>query len=66
MKVLSRASLFVFGLALGVFGVRIAEKTGALSAIAHAGAGSTVADACTPATANAQDDIFFVSCGGIY
>ncbi len=68
MKWLGRTSLFVLGLALGGIGMSIADKNNLLREFRHAQGitqkSPALADACVPK--NAQDDIFFVSCGGIY
>jgi hypothetical protein len=63
MKRIHMVSLFGAGLVIGIAGTAIAQKSGLVPLAAQQDP-KLLADACTPQQTN--DDVFFVSCGGIY
>jgi hypothetical protein len=57
--------LLVLGFVGGVFGVIAYAKTPLPGALSQYSGTHLLADACTP-EASEEDDIFFLSCGGVF
>ena len=71
MKRVGQTGLFVLGLTLGIVGMSTSEWSNALRHFQYvensAHSGATLATSCVQKDTSAQkDDLFFVSCGGIY